>query len=316
MIKNKILVICGPTSTGKTSLALKIAKKFDGEIISADSRQVYKGMDIGTGKDIPPGTPMNRLGYYEIDGVKVWGYDLAKPTDEFSVSHFISLTRDLVDDIASRGKLPMVVGGTGLYIKGLVDGIETAGIPRNEGLRKNLESKSVEELYESLSQMDPIKAGSLNTSDKKNPRRLIRAVEVAQYYLSNAHNVLQAVKNEQHDLLFVGLTAPIEFIEEKIEKRVRERVDEGIKDEVKKLLDQGVGWENQSMLAIGYGGWRDYFEGGVTESEVINEWILDEKRYAKRQMTWFKKDSRIIWFDITDKDFFEKVENTVKKWYI
>ncbi len=314
-MKNKILVICGPTSTGKTSLAIKIAKTFDGEIISADSRQIYKGMDIGTGKDLPLGAPLNKLGYYQVEGVKIWGYDLAKPTDDFSVSHYIHLMSGMISDIATREKLPIVAGGTGLYIKGLVDGIQTANVPRNDGLRKNLEGKSVEELYESISQMDSIKAASLNSSDRKNPRRLIRAIEIAQYHLSNGLVSYTSPKKDL-DLLFVGLTAPLEFLEKKIERRVQERLEKGVKEEVKQLLESGVSWESQSMMAIGYSGWRDYFEGGVSEEEVVSQWVLDEKRYAKRQMTWFKKDGRIKWFDITDPDFAKNVEMLVKKWYI
>lgn len=323
---NKLLVICGPTSTGKTSLALKIAKELGGEIVSADSRQVYRGMDIGTGKDLPNNLKLKMVtlrdknlklgGVYEVDGVPIWGYDLVDPKKEFSVAQYLKIAHYAIDDISGRGKLPILVGGTGLYIKAVIEGIQTADVPRNTKLRKNLESKSVEELYENLSQLDSLKAASLNASDRKNPRRLIRAIEVAQYQLTkkaipSVHHTI----GEGFDVLFVGLTAPQSFLEERIEKRVKDRLDRGIKREVETLLRGGVKWEDQAMLAMGYGLWRDHFEGEVTEEEVVSEWVRDEKRYAKKQMVWFKKDERVRWFDITEAEYTEKVESLTKKWY-
>lgn len=316
MENNKnLIVICGPTSTGKTSLALNISNKFDGEIISADSRQVYKGMDIGTGKDISRDSKINSEGFYTIDGVKVWGYDLVDPKKEFSVSHFMDFAHKIIDKVSSRGKLPILVGGTGLYIKAVIDGIETAGVPKNNNLRKSLESKTASELYETLSQMDSIKSGSLNASDRHNPRRLIRAIEVAQYHLTKKNLPTHHSIGDEFEILFVGLTAPKSFLNKKIEKRVKDRVVAGIKDEITKLLDSGVNWEDQSMMAIGYRGWRDYFDGDVPEEQIVNEWALDEIKYAKRQMVWFKKDPRIVWFDISKQNYVESVENLVKKWY-
>lgn len=317
----KLLVVCGPTSTGKTSLALKIAKKFNGEIVSADSRQVYKGMDIGTGKDIPKNSKLKYQnpkigGFYEVDGVGVWGYDLIGPKKEFSVAQYLKAAHRIIDNISGREKLPILVGGTGLYIKAVTEGIQTADIPKNIKLRENLEEKTAEELYESLSQLDSLKSASLNASDRKNPRRLIRAIEVAQYQLtrkaaSTAHHAI----GNKFDMLFIGLTAPQVFLEARIEKRVEDRLKRGVKKEVEKLLRSGVKWEDQAMASIGYGLWRDYFEGGVSENEVVLEWIRDERRYAKRQMVWFKKDERIVWFDITAKTYSKSVENLIKKWY-
>ncbi|KKQ92015.1 MAG: tRNA delta(2)-isopentenylpyrophosphate transferase, tRNA dimethylallyltransferase [Microgenomates group bacterium GW2011_GWC1_39_7b] len=317
----KLLVICGPTSTGKTSLAIKIAKKLNGEIVSADSRQVYKIMNIGTGKDLPVNSKLiinnSKLGgYYEAEGIKIWGYDLVDPKGEFSVAQYLKIAHRIIDDISKRGAFPILVGGTGLYIRGVIDGIDTADVPKNNKLRKNLEGKSVNELYEKLSQLDSLKAGSFNSSDKKNPRRLVRAIEIAQYQLTK-----KFVTSARHtignnfDVLRIGLTAPKEFIDRRIVKRVIDRLDKGIKTEVENLLKSGVTWENQAMMAMGYGLWRDYFEGDVTEDQILAEWARDEVRYAKRQMVWFKKDRRITWFDITDPEFLINVESLVKKWY-
>jgi tRNA dimethylallyltransferase len=317
----KLLVICGPTSTGKTTLALKLAKEFNGELISADSRQVYKGMDIGTGKDLPKDAKIkylwfNRYGFYEVDGIKIWGYDLADPRHEFSVAQYIKFTERIIPDIIKRGKLPILVGGTGLYIKAVVDGIPTASIPKNNLLRKNLEGTSVEELFEKLAQMDSFKAGEMNSSDRKNPRRLIRAIEVAMWRINNVEKEKDRKKKKKDfEVLEIGLIAPDKFISDRIKLRVSRRVEAGIKDEVNKLLKNHVGWEAPSMTSMGYSQWRDYFEGAVDEEHVIDEWERAERAYAKRQMVWFKKDKRMIWFDITIPESAENVERSVEKWY-
>ncbi len=299
---NKLLVICGPTATGKTSLGILLAKEFNGEIVSADSRQVYKNMDIGTGKAWG-------------EGVKIWGYDLVSPKDEFSVSEYLKFAQKVISDIERRGKLPILVGGTGLYIKGVVDGIPTVNIPINRKLRKNLERMDGNQLYEHLSQIDSFKAGSMNSSDKKNPRRLIRAIEVAMWTLDNSKRKTLQNKRE-FDTLFIGLTAPSEFLEKRINKRVDERIDEGFEEEIKKLIDSGVDWDDQSMMSLGYRQWRDFVEGAVERGAALSEWKKEERKYAKRQMVWWRRDGRVNWFDINEPEYQEKVEKLVKKWYI
>lgn len=317
---NKLLVICGPTSTGKTTLALSLAKKLKGEIVSADSRQVYRGMDIGTGKDLPRGAKIKKwlfakYGYYEIQGIKVWGYDLVEPKREFSVAQYLRIAHRVIDDVAKRGHLPILVGGTGLYVKGVVDGIPTATIPRNNLLRSNLEKRDASELFDTLANLDSVRAASLNASDKKNPRRLIRAIEIAQYHLSKKTLPVHHAIGNEFDVYLVGLKASMDFLYKKIEIRVKERIKGGIKDEIRKLLRAGVKWEDQSMVAMGYGQWRDFFEGAIEEINVAEEWERAEKNYAKRQMTWFKKDKRVNWFDITAKTYPKDVEKAVQKWY-
>lgn len=316
----KLLVICGPTATGKTSLALSIAKKFNGEIVSADSRQVYRGMDIGTGKFLPVNARIrfpwfSKWGYYEVAGVKIWGYDLADPKRDFSVAQYIKFADSIISDIQKRGRVPILVGGTGLYIKAVVDRIPTVIIPRNEALRKNLSGKTAQELYEMLSQIDSIKAGSLNSSDKRNPRRLIRAIEVATWMIDNRQKIVKEGKREHLDILFVGLKAARDTTEARVDESISLRVEYGIRQEIRKLLRQGVKWDSQSMMSLGYRQYRDFFEGGVSEEAVIDEWRREEKKYVKRQMTWFTKDKRINWFDISDGDYRKSVEKLVEKWY-
>ena len=332
----KLLVIVGPTAIGKTSLAIALAKKFNGEVISADSRQVYKGMDIGTGKDLSRNSKFQResrllfpnsklefrnlgLGFYTVSGVRIWGYDLVEPKKDFSVAQYIKIVRVIIDDIFARGKLVILTGGTGLYIKALIDGIETVSIPPNPKLRKSLSEKTRDELFDTLAHIDPIKAASLNSSDRKNPRRLIRAIEIA-LQNSTAKRVILTPKLQKSKLdantLFIGLTAPKEFLFNNIEKRVEERVRGGIKKEIEELLGKGVSWKDQSMSSLGYREWKSYFESNAADAEAIENWKKEENKYAKRQLTWFKRDKRIGWFDVTDAGWQRNVEFMVEKWYI
>jgi tRNA dimethylallyltransferase len=329
----KLLIVCGSTATGKTDLALHLAKKLmafslasgsvrgaspAGELISADSRQVYRWMNIGTGKDLPDNSRLLTKnlelgGCYLVDKVKIWGYDLVKPTEQFSAGQYIKIAQNIINDIHKRKKLSILVGGTGLYIKGVVDGIETANIPQNKSLRRNLEKKSATKLFDILARIDPVKAASMNESDRKNPRRLVRAIEVADYSLKNTGG--ESVKQVEADVLFIGLKMPKKLLDERIKTRVHKRVRQGIENEITILFKKGVTWEHQSMDALGYKQWREYFEGKFSKEDVIDKWVQDEINYARRQMTWFKKDKRINWFDVTKNNWTLSVEKLVNKWY-
>lgn len=322
-MNNKLLVICGPTATGKTSLALSLAKKYNGELVSADSRQVYKSLDIGTGKDIPKNLKFCisnlafmdfEVGFYTDGKIRLWGYDLVEPTEQFSVSQYVEIANKIIEDIWSRGKLPILVGGTGLYIRGIVDGIETVHIPRNEELRNSLEKKLPDELYELLSSIDPFKTASMNSSDRKNPRRLVRAIEVALHKpkFQNSNDKLQT--KIEKNVLFVGLKADKELIKDRIEKNVQKRLSQGFEDEIKNLSDSGVTLKMQSMNTLGYKHLRKYLNKEISRELAIRQWISDENKYAKRQMTWFRKNERIKWFNITVPNFEKEVEKLLGKW--
>lgn len=283
---SKLLIICGPTATGKTALAVKLAKKFNGELISADSRQVYKGMDIGTGKD-----------YESLEGIPIWMYDVVAPNEEFSVSHFAILARKAVADIVKRKKLAIVIGGTGLYIKALTDPFETVDVPPDKILREKLAHASVGEIQDMIS---PDILGVMNQSDMQNPRRLIRKIEIEKAGKSK-------IKRVGYNTLSIGLTATMSFLYKRIDKRVNERVEKGARMEVERLRKQ-YSWDVPAMSALGYRQWREP-EG------AIERWKLDEHAYARRQMTWFKKQPGIVWFDITDSRLVSKVAEAVRAWY-
>lgn len=318
----KLLIICGPTATGKTTLGTRIADSLGGEIVSADSRQVYKDMDIGTGKDLPKEARFKKVnkkigGYYFCKGVRIWGYDLVSPKESFSVADYVPVAREVIKRVWKKGNTPILVGGTGLYIQAVIDGIKTVSVPKNEGLRSRLEGRRVDELFEQLAQLDPIKAASLNASDRKNPRRLIRAIEIAQWEVKGKKKKrkegTRALTNV--DILFIGLKGDKKKLCKRIEKRVKKRIRQGVKKEIDNLLDAGVTWEDQTMDSLGYKQWKGFYEGIKTQKEAIKDWEKEECQYAKRQMTWFKKDERIIWFDVFGRKYPKNVEKTVKKWY-
>lgn len=263
---NKLLIVCGPTATGKTALAAMLAKKYNGELVSADSRQVYRDMDICTGKDRPD--------------VPIWLYDIADPDEEFSVSKWVKLAHSAIADIRQRNKLPIVVGGTGLYINALIHPFETIDIPPNKSLRKELQKLSVGELQAMIPR------GDMNQSDWNNPRRLIRKIEIAK------SGIVEKKQSNTFNYLAIGLTAPLPVLDARIDKRLASRVRAGLTEETGRLLVR-YSRNLPSMSAIG----------------------INEHAYARRQMTWFKKQPDIRWFDITDLDYQDSVTTLVGEWY-
>jgi tRNA dimethylallyltransferase len=219
----------------------------------------------------------------------------------------------VIEDIWKRGKLPIIVGGTGLYIKGLVDGIETLGVEPDWELRARLESLPAQKLFDLLARLDPVKSASMNVSDRKNPRRLIRAIEIASKSRRlKTEDRRQKIKAE---ILIIGLKAEYEELYKRIDKRVEERVKMGVEKEIKKLIEKGYSWNLPAMSALGYREWQPFFEDKATKEEVIQKWKFDEHGYARRQLTWFKKDKRVKWFDINKNSWEKRVEDLVKPWY-
>lgn len=286
----KILIICGPTATGKTQLATKLAKKFKGELISADSRQVYKGMDIVTGKDRPK-------------GIIIHGLDLVKPDEEFSVAHFVKYAHTLINQIS----FPIIIGGTGLYLDSLMNPPETLLVKPDLVLRKKLEKKSVKQLQEQLISLNKARFSRMNHSDQNNPRRLVRAIEVekSQHTLRGDSSQVSArsLLNGKFDILWLGLIAKKEVLDQRISERVKQRVKAGAIQEWQKLKKQHI--QNlPSMSGIGYRQLPD-----------IKAWIKAEQQYFRRQLTWFKKNKKINWFNVDEPDLFKQVVKLVQAWY-
>jgi tRNA dimethylallyltransferase len=314
IVMNNLICIVGPTATGKTKLAKEIKYKIEhfnnrtieqsgkAELISIDSRQVYIGMDIGTGKD-----------------AKIFGTDLVQPEKLFNVSDFVKIIRPKIEELWRQDILPILVGGTGLYLRAVIDGIETMEIPPDEELRKKYEKYSVEELQEKLKELDSrfreddSKVKLINNSDWNNPRRLIRRIEILNFYsvgddlpvvpMGQTRRSVPTLKIDR--LLMIGLPAPLPKITKNIEKRVQERLDQGLLEEIKKLVKR-YGWNEVLRNTIAYKEWEEFFSGKITQEDAIKNWTKDEIDYAKRQITWFKKDMRIKWFESTDINLLQK----------
>ncbi len=281
----KILIICGPTGTGKTRLAIRLAKEMDGELINADSRQVYEGLDALTGKE-------------RSSEARIWLYDVVAPDQEFSVRHFVQLAKAAIDDIHKRRKLPIIVGGTGFYLRALTTSIDTIAVPPNAILRKTLNAKSSEALGQQLQRVDQARWGTMNESDRKNPRRLIRAIEVA---MSESR---VPPMTSSYDPLWIGLTASLAVLKQRITERVAMRFDKAT-SEVRDGLPPILGVNPLFSLK----------RGERTKEEALKDWVQAEYQYAKRQLTWFRREKDIHWFDVSNSEYQSKVEALVGEWY-
>ncbi|MBI3385694.1 tRNA (adenosine(37)-N6)-dimethylallyltransferase MiaA [Candidatus Gottesmanbacteria bacterium] len=298
---NKILIICGPTATGKTALALSLAKQFDGELISADSRQIYRGLDTITGKDIPKDAKMEQRGQarvYIIKGIPLWMYDAVEMDEEFSVSRYRNLALPIISDIHRRQKLPIIVGGTGLYIDALVKRFDTFAIPPDLRLRQTLNMLSPGDLQKKLARTDHPKWKRLNESDRNNPRRLVRAIEVALW--KDKHTPVEQGKARSFDALWIGLAMPIAKLVQKIRERVNYRWEHGAAEEGKNFFHTSGSWQHPSTSAICLEEIHAFCSGTMSKNEAKAHWASREIAYAKRQMTWFKKKKDICWFDVSD----------------
>lgn len=287
----KLIVLLGPTASGKTTWGLKLAKNFNGEIISADSRQVYRKMDIGTAKAVGEWRRNGLRKTYYIEDVPHHLIDFLDPGKQFTVAEFRDKAVKYTKLALKGGKTPLIVGGTGLYIHSVVDNLKIPRIAPNRKLRKSLEEKSTEDLMKLLKNLDPKTA---QTVDSNNTRRVIRALEVC--ILSGIPFSEQQIKGDQiFDVLQIGIEVPREVLYTRIGKRVDEMMKLGLLKEVENLLKQKYGWNLPSMSGIGYRQFREFFENKRELDEAIELLKRDTRRYAKRQTSWFKRDNRIVW---------------------
>lgn len=274
MEKPKIYVVCGPTATGKSDYAVELAKKIDGEIISADSRQVYIGMDLGSGK----------ITKEEMKGVPHHLLDIADPkVDIFSVHDFQLLCLEEIENILERGKTPIICGGTGFFISSVVDGIILPEAGVNEKLREELEEKTTEELFEILRTLDEKRA---DTIDEKNRSRIIRSIEIAKE-LGEVPELKKRPSPYNFEIIY--LDKEDDELKERIEKRLLARLEAGMVDEVKRLNEEGVSWKKLDSFGLEYKYIAEFLQGKITEKEMIETLKTKIWQYAKRQRTWFKK---------------------------
>lgn len=273
-----IIVIVGPTASGKTGLAIKIAKQINGEVISADSRQVYKGLDIGTGK----------VTKEEMNGVKHHLLDVADPKKVFNVTDFQKLGEIAIEDIHNRGKVPIIAGGTGFYIQALVDGLVLPEVPPNIKLRKELENKTLEQL---LSQLKKLDKNRYETIDKMNRVRLIRAIEI-----SNTLGKVPKLKTQnKYEPKFIGIDVDPEQLKKNIHDRLISRMNAGMIEEVQALHQNGLSWKRMEALGLEYRFIARYLQNKITKEEMLSQLETAICQYAKRQMTWFRRNKKINW---------------------
>jgi tRNA dimethylallyltransferase len=285
-----VIAIVGPTASGKSALAMRVAERLGGEIISADSRQVYRAMDIGTAK--PSAEERARIRHHLID--------VADPGDRYDVLRYQRDSRAALADIRARGRTALVVGGTGLYVRALLDGLDLASLPHDPTVRGRLEADDVATLHDRLRAIDPDTAARV---DPRNRRRLVRYLEVA----TIVGGPVTRRRDASIAALRIGLRPPREVLIAAIERRVREMVDAGVLDETRALVARGIDPRLPSMSAHGYVHWAAFLRREVDLETAIGLTARDVRAYSRRQMTWFRRDPAIRWFDPTATDPLEDI---------
>ena len=290
MTKDKLIILAGPTASGKTSVSIDLAKRIGGEIISADSMQVYRGMDVGTAK----------IKADEMQGVKHYLINVLDPTEDFNIVKFQNMVKYSIEEIKQNGHIPILVGGTGFYIQSVIYDIDFDKQDDNGDIRKALEEEydkmGADFMYEKLKKIDSVSAENIHKNNKK---RILRAIE---YFLINnalisAHNESQRKKDSPYDFRFFVLNPPRDILYDRINKRVDKMVEEGLVREVKSLKNAGLSIENISMQGIGYKEILEYLDGEITLDEAIDNIKQNTRHMAKRQVTWFKREKDVIYIN-------------------
>lgn len=291
-MKPKVIVICGPTASGKTSLSIELAKKVNGEIVSADSMQIYKDMNIGTAKPTKE----------EMQGIKHYLIDFVSPEERYSVAQYKQDAKKAIREIISNGKMPIVVGGTGLYVDSLIYEIEYNDIKLDENYRKKLEQlaeeQGLEKLYKKALEIDPVAMEKISENDKK---RIIRVLEI--YKATGKTKTQQEEESRrkpvEYDYKVFAINWNREVLYERINKRVDIMIGQGLIEEVKNIMQKYKKFPT-AMQGLGYKEVVDYLNGVYTEDEMIEKIKMETRRYAKRQLTWFRKNRQTIWIDGTN----------------
>lgn len=298
--KDVLFVVTGPTASGKTSKAVALAKYLDGEIISADSRQLYRRMDLGTGKDLD-----------EYGDVPYHLIDICEPGYKYNLFEYLRDYRLAADDIKKRGKATILCGGTGLYVESVLKGIQLPSVPENKSLRISLEGKSLDELTEILKQYKTLH----NTTDVDTAKRAIRAIEIQEYYHNNPHLEEKTEPHPIENAVVVGVDIDRECRRERISKRLMTRLNEGMADEVKRLLESGVSSDDLIYYGLEYKFLTKYVIGELSYDEMVNQLEIAIHQFAKRQMTWFRgmerRGFKIHWlpYNLTNDEFIAQTLN-------
>ncbi|MDN4593845.1 tRNA (adenosine(37)-N6)-dimethylallyltransferase MiaA [Polycladomyces subterraneus] len=299
--KEDLLVIVGPTAVGKTALSLQLAESFRGEIISGDSMQVYRYMDIGTAKATP--AERARVPHHMID--------IVDPDYPFSVDEFQRMVKEKIREIQSRGNLPMLVGGTGLYVQSVTHGYQLPGVKEDPAFREEMhrlaDEQGNEALHRRLAKVDPETASRLHPNDR---RRIIRALEVF-HAKGVPFSHLQKQEGSLYNTLWIGLTMPREQLYERINRRVDQMMADGLVEEVKRLRALGYRGDLTSMQALGYKEIQQYLDGRWTLEEAVEAIKRGTRKFAKRQLSWFRRLKEIRWFDVTRPGFTEEIHQVV-----
>jgi tRNA dimethylallyltransferase len=285
-----VIAIVGPTASGKSALAMRVAESVGGEIVSADSRQVYRGMDIGTAK--PSREERSRVPHHLVD--------VAEPGERYDALRYQGESRAALAEIRARGRVAIVVGGTGLYVRALLDGLELASLPHDPAVRAELEALDPSTLHARLRALDP---GGASRVDPRNVRRVVRYLEVA----TIAGGPVPRVRSAGVAALRIGLRPPRDALIAAIERRVREMVAAGVLEEARALLARGIDPRLPSMSAHGYVHWAAHLRGEIALETAIARTSRDVRAYSRRQMTWFRRDPAIRWYDPTLTDPLEDI---------
>ena len=279
---NKLIVILGPTASGKSELAVKLAKKFNGEVVSADSRQVYKGMNLGTGK----------ISKREMKGIPHYLLDVASPKRKYTVARFKKQALIAIKKIQKKDKVPILCGGTAFYIQAVVDGLIIPKVKPDWKLRKELEKETSQEIFQQLKKLDPQRA---KTIEPKNKRRLIRALEI----VIKTKKPVPMIKKEKpkFQVLLIGTKKPSEELKKLITKRLVKRIKKGMINEARRLKKTGVSWKRMESFGLEYRWMAFYLQNKIILKQMLEKIQKDSEKFAKRQMTWIKKDKRIKWIE-------------------
>lgn len=311
-IVKKLLVIVGPTATGKTALALELAKKFNGEIISADSRQIYQSMDVGTGKGIQSaGFRIKKFKKkWTVNDIPIHLYDVITPDKTFSAAEYQQLAYKVIDQILKRDKLPILVGGTGLYVRAVTEGLKIPKVAPNKKLREHLESRTLTSLLGELQKVDP---KTYEKIDKFNTRRIIRALEIY-HQAGEPASKLKGKFKVKYDILKVGLTSNRNYLYERADKQADSWFERGFIEEVRNLLKKGYKETFTAMTSLGYRQVAMFLNQKISLEEAKRRVKWEQHSYIRRQSTWFKKETNINWFDIAEVGFKKDIGKLVSKW--